>query len=73
MLSGLSDLNAANITVDTMGGTGAACEDFSTVNTSIAIDLEYGNYPLQVFNIFTASFLVAYWHVGTVLGGLSQQ
>lgn len=47
-LFGLPGLASANITVDTIGGGGGACQDFSTVNTSIAVDLEYGNYPLQV-------------------------
>lgn len=47
-LLGLSGLSAANITVGISGGGSASCEDFSTVNTSISIDLEYGNYPLQV-------------------------
>lgn len=46
-LSGLSDLASANITVN-MGGASGACEDSNTVNTSIAVELQYGNYPLQV-------------------------
>ncbi|CAM9812991.1 unnamed protein product, partial [Sphacelaria rigidula] len=46
-LSSLSELADANITVD-MGGGSEACSDYSTVNTTIYIDLTYGNYPLQV-------------------------
>lgn len=46
-LSDLADLASANITVTLPYGAGAACEDSTTVNTTIAIDLDYGNYPLQ--------------------------
>lgn len=47
-LSELMDLASANITVAISDGAGAACEDSTTVNTTIAINLDYGNYPLKV-------------------------
>ncbi|CAM9515245.1 unnamed protein product, partial [Hapterophycus canaliculatus] len=47
-LSSLSDLASENITVVITSGGGAACRDSATVNTTIAVDLDYGNYPLKV-------------------------
>lgn len=49
-LAGLSGLADANITVEAGGHSGGVCVDFSTVNTSIAVDLEFGNYPLKVWD-----------------------
>ncbi|CAM9233744.1 unnamed protein product [Ectocarpus sp. 13 AM-2016] len=47
-LSRLSDLSSANITVTISDGVGSACQDSATVNTTITVDLDYGNYPLQI-------------------------
>lgn len=60
-LSSLSDLAFENITVVITAGGDAACQDSATVNTTIAIDLDYGNYPLQVKRdvIWRARYLAA--------------
>ena len=46
-LAALADLASATITVTIGGGVDAACQDLATVTTSIAVDLDYGNYPLK--------------------------
>lgn len=55
MLAGLADLASATITVSIGGGVDAACQDSATVNTVIAVDLDYGNYPLKVCGSFSGS------------------
>ncbi|CAM9185045.1 unnamed protein product [Discosporangium mesarthrocarpum] len=47
-LSEMTSLTSANLTI--IQDNGAACADSSTSNTSITIQMPYGNYPLQVIH-----------------------